>query len=58
MAEVIAAAGTLFTSIFGATGWLAGVISFVTSQSYVLIGVSLMLVGSILGFLKRLISST
>lgn len=58
MAEVIAAAGTLFTSIFGSTGWLANVITFVTSNSYVLIGVSLMLVGSVLGFLRRLISST
>lgn len=58
MAEVIAAAGTLFTSIFGSTGWLANVITFVTSNSYVLIGVSLMLVGSVLGFLRRLIAST
>ena len=40
MAEVIAAAGTLFTSIFGSTGWLANVITFVTSNSYVLIGIS------------------
>lgn len=58
MAEVIAAAGTLFTSIFGSTGWLASVITFITSNSYVLIGVGLMLVGSVLGFLRRLIAST
>lgn len=58
MAEVIAAAGTLFTSIFGSSGWLSSIITFVTGNSYVLIGVSLMLIGSCLGMLRRLIAST
>lgn len=65
MQAVIDAATTLFNWIFvGTTGTnatpavLSSVISFIVQQDYVLLGVSLMLVGSILGFLKRLISTT
>lgn len=65
MQAVINAATTLFNWIFvGTTGQnavpavMTSIINFIVGNDYVLIGVSLMLVGSILGFLKRLIATT
>lgn len=65
MQAVINAATSLFNWIFiGTTGTnavpavMTSVITFITSNDYVLIGIGLMLVGAVLGFLKRLIATT
>lgn len=65
MQAVINAATSLFNWFFvGTTGAnavpaaMTSLVSFVVGNDYVLIGVGLMLVGSCLGFLRRLIAST
>lgn len=57
MAEVVAAASTLFTNFFGATGWVASVVSLITSNSFLLVGIALTLTGAAVGYLGRIIHS-
>lgn len=62
MSEVISAATELFRWMFvGTTGQnavpavMTTLISFITSNSYLLIGLGLMLTGAVLSFLRKLI---
>lgn len=56
MSAVITAATTLFTNIFGTSGWMASLITFIIGNDYLLIGLGLMLSGGVLSFLRKLIS--
>lgn len=63
MSEVISAATAIFQWLFvGTTGAnavpavLTTLISFITSNSYCLIGLGLMLSGAVLSFLRKLIA--
>lgn len=58
MSAVISAATTIFSQIFGASGWMSQLITFIVGSDYVLIGLALMLSGAVLSFLRKLISST
>lgn len=49
---------TVFSNMFGASGWIANVITLVVGQPYLMIGLSLMIAGSAIGFLSRLIRNT
>lgn len=55
MSAVIDAASTLFTNMFGATGWVASVITLITGNDFLLIGIGLMLTGAAVSYLSRLI---
>lgn len=58
MSAVISAATTIFGQIFGASGWMSQLITFIVGSDYVLIGLALMLSGAVLSFLRKLIAST
>lgn len=58
MASVMAAVGTLFSAMFGATGYIKQVITLVTANDYLLIGVALMISGAAVSYLARLIHNT
>lgn len=58
MATILAAVGSVFTAMFGASGYVATLVGVITANDYLLIGVSLMIVGSVIGFLARIIHST
>lgn len=49
---------SLFSNMFGASGWIASVVTLVVSTPYLMIGLSLMIAGSAIGFLSRLIRNT
>lgn len=55
MSAVVTAASTLFTNMFGSTGWVASVISLITGNDFLLIGIGLMLTGAAVSYLSRLI---
>lgn len=65
MTAVLAAVGSVFEWLFvGVTGSnpvapaVTTLVNVITSNDYLLIGVSLMIVGSVIGFLARIIHST
>lgn len=58
MATILTAVGSVFTAMFGASGYVATLVGVITANDYLLIGVSLMIVGSVIGFLARIIHST
>lgn len=63
MSAVISAVGSLFAWLFnpageGAVPAITTLVSVITANDYLLIGVSLMLVGAVIGFLSRIIHST
>ena len=55
MSAVITAAGTMFAAIFGATGWVSQVITLITANDFLLIGLSLLLTGSAVSYLSKVI---
>ena len=55
MSAVITAATTLFTNMFGATGWISKVITLITGNDFLLLGVALMVAGAAVSYLSRLI---
>lgn len=57
MADILAYVSTVFSNMFGSTGYIANVISLVVSQPYLMVGLSLMIAGSAIGFLSRLIKN-
>lgn len=65
MSAVLTAVGSVFNWLFvGVTGSnpvapaITTLVGVITSNDYLLIGVSLMIVGSVIGFLARIIHST
>lgn len=63
MSAVLGAVGNVFTWLFaptgqGATAAIVTLVNVITNNDYLLIGVSLMIVGSVIGFLARIIHST
>lgn len=65
MSAVLGAVGSVFSWLFvGVTGAnpvapaITTLVSVITGNDYLLIGVSLMIVGSVIGFLARIIHST
>lgn len=63
MSAVLTAVGSVFAWLFaptgtGATAAIVSIINVITANDYLLIGVSLMIVGSVIGFLARIIHST
>lgn len=65
MSAVLAAVGSVFNWLFvGVAGTnpvapaLETLVGVITTNDYLLIGVSLMIVGSVIGFLARIIHST
>lgn len=55
MSAVITAATTLFTNMFGASGWISKVITLITGNDFLLLGVALMVAGAAVSYLSRLI---
>lgn len=58
MTTILQAVGSVFSAMFGASGYVATLVGVITANDYLLIGVSLMIVGSVIGFLARIIHST
>lgn len=58
MSTIITAVSAVFTAMFGTSGYVATLVGVITANDYLLIGVSLMIVGSVIGFLARIIHST
>lgn len=58
MSTILTAVGSVFTAMFGTNGYVATLVGVITANDYLLIGVSLMIVGSVIGFLARIIHST
>ena len=58
MSAVMTAVGTLFAAMFGSTGYIKQVITLVTANDYLLIGVALMISGAAVSYLARLIHNT
>lgn len=59
MATILGYVGDLFEALFTpSTGYIAQVIDLVVGTPYLMIGLSLMIAGSAIAFLRRLIRST
>lgn len=58
MTTILQAVGSVFSAMFGTSGYVATLVGVITANDYLLIGVSLMIVGSVIGFLARIIHST
>lgn len=58
MSTILGYVSDLFGNMFGSTGWIASVVSLVVAQPYLMIGLALMVAGSAIGFLSRLIRNT
>ena len=58
MTTILTAVSAVFSAMFGASGYVATLVGVITSNDYLLIGVSLMIVGAVIGFLARIIHST
>lgn len=58
MSTILGYVGDVFTALFGATGYIANVITLVVAQPYLMVGLSLMVAGSAIGFLSRLIRNS
>lgn len=63
MSAVLSAVGSVFAWLFNPAGENAvpavtTLVNVITQNDYLLIGVSLMIVGSVIGFLARIIHST
>lgn len=55
MSAVITAAGTMFAAIFGSSGYVSQVITLITANDFLLIGLALMLTGAAVSYLSKLI---
>lgn len=59
MSTILGYVGDVFSALFTpSTGYISQVISLVTGEAYLMIGLSLMIAGSAIAFLRRLIRST
>lgn len=59
MDTILGYVGAIFEALFTpTTGYIAKVITLVTGSPYLMIGLSLMIAGSAIAFLRRLIRST
>ena len=59
MSTIIGYVDDLFGALFTpSTGYIAQVISLVTGNAYLMIGLSLMIAGAAVSFLRKLIRST
>lgn len=58
MAAVMTAVGTLFSAFFGATGYISQVVTLVTGNDFLLIGIAIMLSSLAISYLARLIHNT
>lgn len=58
MATILTAVGSIFTAMFGATGYISQVVSLITSTDYLLVGLALMITGAAVSYLARLIHNT
>lgn len=58
MDAVMTAAGTMFSALFGSTGYIKQVITLVTGNDFLLIGLSCMVCGFVLSIIRKLIAST
>lgn len=57
MSAIMTAVGTVFTAFFGSTGYVANVINLIVANDFLLVGVALMLAGTAISYLSRLIHS-
>lgn len=59
MSTILGYVSDVFEALFTpSTGYIAKVISLVTGEPYLMIGLALMIAGSAIAFLRRLIRST
>lgn len=59
MDTILGYVSAIFSALFTpSTGYIAQVITLVTGNAYLMIGLSLMIAGSAIAFLRRLIRST
>lgn len=59
MTDILGYVSAIFSALFTpSTGYISQVISLVTGEPYLMIGLSLMIAGSAIAFLRRLIRST
>ena len=58
MSAVMTAAGTVFSAIFGATGYVSQLITLITGNDFLLIGLGLMIAGAVCSYLARLIHTS
>lgn len=58
MSAIMTAVGTVFSAFFGASGYVTSIVTLVTSNDYLLLGVALMVAGTAIGYLSRLIHNT
>lgn len=56
MDAVMTAAGTMFSAMFGSTGYVSKIITLITGNDFLLIGLAIMISSLVLSLLKRLIS--
>lgn len=55
MSAVLTAAGTMFSAIFGSTGYVSQLITLITGQDFLLIGLALMITGVVCKYLAKII---
>lgn len=58
MSAIMTAVGTVFSAFFGANGYVTSIVTLVTGNDYLLLGVALMVAGTAIGYLSRLIHNT
>lgn len=57
MSAVITAATTMFATIFGTNGFVKQVVDMIVANDFLLIGLALLLTGSAVSYLSRIIHS-
>lgn len=58
MSAIMTAVGTVFSAFFGASGYVTSIVTLITGNDYLLLGVALMVAGTAIGYLSRLIHNT
>ena len=58
MSEIFTAATTVFSNIFGASGYVASLITLITANDFLLLGLGLMIAGAVCSYLARLIHTS
>lgn len=55
MTTILAAVSSMFSAIFGSTGYIKGVIDLIVGNDFLLVGLALMVSGAAVSYLSRLI---
>lgn len=58
MSTILGYVGDIFSAMFGTTGYISQVITLVTGNAYLMVGLSLMISGAVVSYLARLIRNT